>query len=322
MRGRSAEDGAATCAASRTRAPDPAPRESRCARPAEQARRRPAGRSSARVPASSAWVCGCRGAAKTSAVGRDSTIVPSCITSTRSHMLAITARSCVMKSSAAPSSATSWRSSSSICGLHRHVERGRRLVGDQDGGIAGRAPLRAARAAADRLRAGGDTRRASRGDPAARTRAEQLLRAGERLLARRAAVQAHDLRHLLADPHQRIEGRHRLLEHHRDPVAAQVGELPLRQREEVASRRVVRCRWPAAPRAGRPITASAVSDLPLPDSPISPTRSPAASSKLDAVDERGLLELDPQVAHREGGLGHSAPSQSDRGCRAVRRRAG
>ena len=52
------------------------------------------------------------------------------------------------------------------------------------------------------------------------------------------------------------------------------------------------------------MTASAVSDLPLPDSPISPTRSPAASSKLTPLTRAVISELDPQVAHREGGLGH------------------
>ena len=53
------------------------------------------------------------------------------------------------------------------------------------------------------------------------------------------------------------------------------------------------------------MTASAVSDLPLPDSPISPTRSPARELEADAVDERrSSPTLDPQVAHRQGGLGH------------------
>ena len=48
--------------------------------------------------------------------------------------------------------------------------------------------------------------------------------------ATQIAVQAEGLGHLAPDAHERVEGRHRLLEHHRQPVAPQRAELPVGQR--------------------------------------------------------------------------------------------
>ncbi len=67
--------------------------------------------------------------------------------------------------------------------------------------------------------------------------------------------------------------------------------------------------------------ASAVSDFPLPDSPISPTRAPGASSKLDAVDEETPVELDREIADGQEGVVIRVAA-ADRARRAARRRAG
>ena len=110
-------------------------------------------------------------------------------------------------------------------GLHGDVERGGRLVADQHGRVAGQChgqhdPL--ALAARELVRVGPQGRRRV-GQLDAR---QQLLGAGPR--PRPAAgrrCRRSGLGHLAADAHQRVEGRHRLLEHHGQAVAAQRAEL-------------------------------------------------------------------------------------------------
>ena len=83
---------------------------------------------------------------------------------------AITPRSWLISSSAMPLSATSSAIRSRISRLDRHVERGGRLVGDQQVGAAGERHRRSSRAGAGRPRAGADRRRAA-APPAAGARA-------------------------------------------------------------------------------------------------------------------------------------------------------
>ena len=117
--------------------------------------------------------------------------------------------------------------------LHGDVERGGRLVGDQQLGLAHQRHgdhHALAQPAGELVRVLAEAH-PRRGDAHAR---EQLGGAIERGGARGAAVALHDLRHLRADGVGRVEARHRLLEDHRHPVAAQARHLALGQRQELA----------------------------------------------------------------------------------------
>ena len=121
-----------------------------------------------------------------------------------------------MNSSAASRASTPAHDQVEHLRLHGDVERGRRLVADQQGGVVGEGDrqhdaLALAAGELVRVRPGGVGRV---GQP-------DLRRAARRpLLARRAgragAVDQHRLGDLGADPHRRVERGHRLLEHHRD----------------------------------------------------------------------------------------------------------
>ena len=111
--------------------------------------------------------------------------------------------------------------------LRRHVERRRRLVGDEERGLAGerRGDRHAlAHPAGELVREAVElTRRARQADEL-----EQLRRPIPSRSCRRAAVDAQRLGDLVADRHRRIEGRERILEDDADPVAAQLADAPLR----------------------------------------------------------------------------------------------
>ena len=119
-------------------------------------------------------------------------------------------------------------------GLDGDVERGRRLVGDQDLGVAGERhrdhhPL--AHAAGELVRILADA--ASRlGDP---HQLQHLGRAPERGRLREALVERQRLGDLAADGQHRVERGHRLLEDHRDLVAADPAHLGPAQPEQVAA---------------------------------------------------------------------------------------
>ena len=147
---------------------------------------------------------------------------PSRITSTSSTTPETRAMSWLMNSSAVPSSTTSCAQQRHHLGLHRDVERRRRLVGDQQ-----RRPARQGHGDADALalparqlvRVGAhDALRIGQADPRA-----QLDGEARRVAPPDAAVQAHRLGDLPPDAHHRVERRARVLEHHRDAVAAQRG---------------------------------------------------------------------------------------------------
>ncbi len=110
-------------------------------------------------------------------------------------------------------------------GLHHHVERGRRLVGEENARVAGerhrdRGAL--AHPAGELVRVAlGPVRRDA-------DRLEQLANPGRRFLPARDAVQLHRLGDLLADAPHRVERVHRALEHHGDvlPAVRRDGLLP------------------------------------------------------------------------------------------------
>ena len=132
--------------------------------------------------------------------------------------------------------------------LHRDVERGGRLVGDQQLRPAGERhgdhhPLalpagELVRILAEPAGGLGDARPRSRSSIArARGRAARV-------------VGADRLDDLAADAHDRVERGHRLLEDHRDLAAAAAAHLALGQREEVGAAEAAPGRRRRAPSAG------------------------------------------------------------------------
>jgi hypothetical protein len=168
--------------------------------------------------------------------------------------------------------------------LDGHVQRGGGLVGDQQVGPAGQRDgdhHALALAARELVRVGVE--------PLARPAAAARAAAGAapRHAPRRAQalVQAQRLGDLPAHRVQRVQRRHRLLEDHADARAA--------QRHSASSSSVVSsCRRSGsspptcAPSGSRPISASAVIDLPQPDSPIRPTVSPRCDRDAQEATRR------------------------------------
>ena len=107
---------------------------------------------------------------------------------------------------------------------------------------------------------------------------QHLDRARARLAPAHAPM-AHDrLDDLLADRVARVERGHRLLEDHRQAVAAQVAQLPGREAPAGRCRRTApRRRRSAEPFGSRPMMASEVTLLPQPDSPTRPSVAPFAT---------------------------------------------
>ena len=91
---------------------------------------------------------GWRGSANSRVRGADSTIRPAYITLTVSHSPATTPRSCVIMMSAVPGLRDQLLEQVQDLRLDGHVERRRRLVGDQQRAAGRPAPSRSARAAA------------------------------------------------------------------------------------------------------------------------------------------------------------------------------
>ena len=155
--------------------------------------------------------------------------------------------------------------------LRRHVERRRRLVRDQH-----------VRIRADRHRDHDALAHAARElvrivvGSALRLRdadvSEQLDGPGARLPAADLIVGEDRLDDLVADGLQRVERRHRILVDEREPPPRTEA---ISRSERAVSSRPRRCTSPAAIRTrggSSRISDSAVSDLPLPDSPTIPTR--------------------------------------------------
>ena len=238
----------------------------------------------------------------------------------RSAMSATTARSCEISSRPMRFSSTRSRKSSRICCLQHDVERGGRLVGDQQ--------LRLQRAG-DRdddalaLAAGKLVRIARQREFCLRQpdAVEHLSRAFFGLAAVGAGVPANALGDLLADRLDRVERRHRLLENHADVVAAQARTSGLRLPTGCRCRRSARGLTRARHAGSSRMTVSAVIDLPEPDSPTSPITSPGPIGEVDAVrgsacrrSSTDSFSISSRLTGRVSAWG--------RACRRGRRRAG
>ena len=212
------------------------------------------------------------------ATGAISTISPAYITTTRSAMRAITPMSWVMSRIAVPCARPQLLHQAQDLRLDRDVERGRRLVGDQQLRPAGHrhrdhdalahAAGQLVRIVVDRAR---PRRDADRSSEAARRRAPRRRRQAE--------MRAQHLADLEADREQRVEARHRLLEDHADVrgrARAACRPAPS-QRDRAVERMLPPSIAPCAPRSR--MMASAVTDLPEPLSPTMPTISPGATAK-------------------------------------------
>ena len=224
--------------------------------------------------------------------------------------------------------------------LRRHVERGGRLVGDQQARVARQARWRSSRAGAGRRSAGRSRRRCAARDSGCRPGASASMPIRRASFARHVAMQADRLDELAADGVDRAERRHRLLEDKRDLVAADgahrlavgIERGKIDHSPEPPCRRPRRNRispptiWPG--RSRMPRIERAVTDLPQPLSPTMPSVLPGRTSKLTpstAIDcafvehEMGLEVADGE---QRRGVDHrgAATASRDRRRRAARRR--
>ena len=200
---------------------------------------------SGRASRRTACACtGCRGASWSSAVGPRSAMRPAYITAAVWHVCATIGRSCVISTIASPRSSRELDQELQDLRLHHHVERGRRLVGEQHARVA-RERHRDRRALAHA--AGELVREAARALGADADELEQLAAARVGGPALRLLVQLHRLDDLVADALHRVERVHRALEHHRDVAPAVRAHARLAAREDVlavqqdAARRCWRC---------------------------------------------------------------------------------
>ncbi len=119
--------------------------------------------------------------------------------------------------------------------LDGHIERGRRLVGDEQLRIASerdgnhRTLPHAARQIVRVL-----VEAVFRGTEIL-TRSKKLDSLVPRLLRRQTAMADKDLSDLIAYRKTWVERRHRLLKNHRQPVAAQIAHFVVRQAEQIAA---------------------------------------------------------------------------------------
>ena len=197
-------------------------------------------------------------------------------------MPATTPRSCVIRMTLVPVSSSSCRDQLENLRLNRHVERGRRLVGDQQLRAGTTAPSRSSRAGACRRRTRADSRRRAvraSGMPTVSSMLHgvlvRLARSNGRDAARVTSISCFEMRM------NGIQRRHRILEDHRDPLAADRRESRCRTASADPCRRTEprrrRC-GPAGVGMSRMIDRF-VTDLPEPDSPTMPSVSPRARSK-------------------------------------------
>ena len=187
-----------------------------------------------------------------------------------------------MRIIAVPDSVVSRRQELEDLRLDRHVERGRGLVGDHQTRLEGerhRDHHALAHATGELVR---EALRRPLGAAGCPTIVQQLDRALAGVLLGRLLVGLDRLDQLLLDGQDRVQAGQRVLEDHRDLVAADVAQVALGQRDEVEAvehhaAALDRAR-PAS--AGGRCSARLVTLLPQPDSPTSPSVSPGASSKL------------------------------------------
>ena len=162
--------------------------------------------------------------------------------------------------------------------LGRHVERGRRLVGDQQRRVVRPAPSRSSRAGACRptTRAGSSSgARSALGMPTAVEHVDGAGRAP-------AALVTSWWRWIASSSCQpigvdRVQRRHRVLEDHRDLVAADLAQLRLGQARAGRGRRTSTSPDVAAVFGRSPMIVRLVTDLPEPDSPTMPSTLPRST---------------------------------------------
>ena len=123
---------------------------------------------------------------------------------------------------------------------------------------------------------------------------EQLDRARPGALLADVGVRGHGLGDLGADAVHRVEARERVLEDHRDVLAADLPQLVRRQAQQVAAHEVDLARDHGALRLSSPMIARFETLLPEPDSPTTPSVSPRES-----VNETSRDGLDDAVGGRE-----------------------
>ena len=193
--------------------------------------------------------------------------------------------------------------------LHGDVQRGGRLVADQQVGVVGdgdRDDHALAFAAGQFVR--------ERPGPPLRLgdadQFEQFDRARSRRAAgrRRAGARVMRLGDLVADGVDRGQRRHRVLEHRADRRCRGSATSRCRTGRAVRRRAAAPSRTPRRTRAAGRSTAIAVADLPEPDSPTSATTSPGSTSKLMPRTAATVLgvggEGDAQVGHLEQARAH------------------
>src|ERR1700753_4180591 len=170
---------------------------------------------------------------KSSPVGAPSTILPAYITSTRSVSEAITPMSCVIRITDILSSRRRSPIRSRICAW---IVTSSAVVGSSGGSSLALDGARHRDHHALAQPAGQLVRVVV--DPLLRPRhadeAEHLERARPRLALRDVAVQEDRLRDLPPDRPRRVQRRHRVLEDHRDLVAAHPPELVLAEGRQLA----------------------------------------------------------------------------------------
>ena len=163
--------------------------------------------------------------------------------------------------------------------LDGDVERGRRLVGDEDVGLVGerhRDHHALALAARELVRIGAEPAHGlGQADEM-----QKLDGAALRLARPQALVQKKRLGDLLLDRVQRIERGHRLLEHHGDAIAADLAQHRLRRADQLLAVERDAAPWPwLAAGWGRSCRIdSAVTDFPDPNSPTRAKVSPLSRS--------------------------------------------
>src|SRR6185436_18459074 len=123
---------------------------------------------------------------------------------------------------------------------------------------------------------------------------------------------AHGLADLIADGEHRVQRRHRLLEDHRDPVAADRAHLGLGQGEQVPAAVADLARGDAARRRDQPHDRERGHALAAAGFADDPEGAAPRDLERDAVDgaDRPLIgaELRHQPAELEQRLGHLAPA--------------
>ena len=148
---------------------------------------------------------------------------PAYITATRSAVSATTPRSWVMRISG-PALAAQIPEDLEDLRLRRDVERGRRLVGDDEVRARRRSPWRSSRAGACRPTSDADSRRSAAPDRRCERARTALRRRRAPLSRSRPRCSSEHLGDLRTDPYRRVERSHRLLEDHADAIAADAGD--------------------------------------------------------------------------------------------------